>query len=628
MSQSSIYRLVAIGFCLMWLGLLLPFAQYPISDLYQEMSGLLAIGVLALGFLMSPRAPLNLKTELIDRKKLSLSLLQLNLRAFVPLTIALLALAITVQIVLGKVVYFQLGLQVLSCLLVAYIAYQIGETIGTRSDASDIWRKSAYVLIAISFAVTCQGLIQFFQVDVYSEYIFPIAQGVRTYGNVRQANYMALFICFGMWCITSCSKPSRAISWILSCICLTIMAFVTVTTVSRASFGLLLVMLCAAFLHPAAHREQKYLTVFATSMTLIFWILMPVINTFLDFPDSGTKRIGTSMSEEVRGLLFLNSWDMSLAKPFFGHGLGNYNYVFTNADIFPKVSIGALTHAHNLTLQLAMEFGWIIAVMVTIGAACWLVRAWLKIRHTESLVMLGLVGMIALSSQIEKPLWQLYFLWPTCLWMGWIAADASKMEGTSTSDLDNLIQDDSVVTTRMHLRVDFAIASVLCIGASLGIMLSYAKLDGVYSGAGDNDLLYERVVAGNKSWFFEPQLAISRSLAATAHLREADLVPALLELEHAGKYFMNAAFLLRYSIVAALAGYPKHAEYLVWHTRLCCVDLKTPLREIAVASGKPELAALADYAANPTRRVWPGSIREIVLAKSASSTPIVNPIKK
>lgn len=606
--QSSL--LITVGFVLTWLGLLLPTTQFPINDLYQEMCALLAIGVLSLALIGSKKTDLVLHTR---HKEVW------NIRWIFPSLLLILTCMILMQVATGVVVYLQLGLQVLCCLAIAYIAYKVGEALGNRVDNQKIWQRYAQVLGVLGFAAACQGLVQFFQIDIYSELIFPTWESTRVFGNIRQANYMALFLCLSIWCIASIFKPSSKVAWISVLLILTVMTFVAATTVSRATFGFIAVMLAASVLHPKANRTQKYLSVYVALAVLLFWTTMPVITSFLDFPDIGSGRISMGVNEEIRTLLYSNAWQLSTAHPLFGQGLGNYNYAFTHTDIFPKAKIGSLTNAHNLTLQLAFEYGWAVAVVITLALAYWLVIAWRKLQQAESLVMLGMVLMLAFSSQIEKPLWQLYFLWPTCMWIGWITADLSKAQNTTNT---TTTIHKSKITTRYTqflecTRFDLLFSGIVCILFSITITASYAMLRGLYSPADDFDEgLHQRIQASNKSWFFEPQLLSARALAVTANVRQEDMLIALLEMEQASRYSMTGRFLLRYASLAALAGYPEHAKALVWHTIQCCGDISIPLRQIGRDSNNTALLKLADFAENPVRTSWPGLIRETPKAQA------------
>ncbi len=104
--------------------------------------------------------------------------------------------------------------------------------------------------------------------------------------------------------------------------------------------------------------------------------------------------------------LWFNVLHLIAMKPWFGWGWGELDYAhYTAAYEWPRFC-EILDNAHNLPLQLAVEFGLPVALFVCAGFILWAVRKkpWLEVNPAKQMAW-SVLAVILLHSMLEYPLW-------------------------------------------------------------------------------------------------------------------------------------------------------------------------------------------------------------------------------
>jgi O-antigen ligase len=128
---------------------------------------------------------------------------------------------------------------------------------------------------------------------------------------------------------------------------------------------------------------------------------------------------------------WLNTWALIKTHPWTGVGSGAYNFAWTLTP-FPGRSTAFFDHSHNLLLQLAVEFGLPVALLVLglLAASLWAGRKALTAADDEHALSartaLFMLAIVAVHSLLEYPLWYAYFLLPTAALWGWYAGLARE----------------------------------------------------------------------------------------------------------------------------------------------------------------------------------------------------------
>lgn len=122
--------------------------------------------------------------------------------------------------------------------------------------------------------------------------------------------------------------------------------------------------------------------------------------------------------------IWANTIDLILANPLLGVGWGRFAQAWALTP-FPNRPLASFDNAHNLPLQLAVELGIPIALMV-MGAfmwALWRARPALSLESAgeqalDGRCLIASLALLGMHSLLEYPLWYSYFLLPAAYFVG------------------------------------------------------------------------------------------------------------------------------------------------------------------------------------------------------------------
>jgi hypothetical protein len=116
----------------------------------------------------------------------------------------------------------------------------------------------------------------------------------------------------------------------------------------------------------------------------------------------------------VRFELWRQALQISLQHPIGGLGVGHFG-----AGQFWAAQghyVEPANNCHNLLLQLAVEFGWPIAITVAALALWWFLSEFRpRLAKPHTALALGIMLLVGIHSLLEYPLWHLYFAIPAAL---------------------------------------------------------------------------------------------------------------------------------------------------------------------------------------------------------------------
>lgn len=367
---------------------------------------------------------------------------------------AALLLALLIQFVLGRLVFPHIGLLYAVYLLWAGMLMVLGrhlaETIGLARLA-DLLAASIAIGAAMGAVV---ALAQWLGLAAGVPWIFPRLDG-SIYGNLGQANHHAHYSWLGtasLFYLRGRGYLSRPLLWLL----ILLVAFGTVLSGSRSVFLYPLVLLAA--LAWARRRDPQGLAgrlIASAAMLVPMLVVLSFFGTWaspripefwawlggiLSSPEiggaasmaGGSAMAGARLYESVSGFsprlaITRAAWAVFVDQPWLGQGAGNYSWAsFLAAAARPgDERFMVAEHAHNFVFQLLAEFGAPLTVTVAILLALWakqfLRQPW-RLEHAWCGAVLG-IG--AVHSLLEYPLWHSYFLGPTALLLG--ATDGGKV---------------------------------------------------------------------------------------------------------------------------------------------------------------------------------------------------------
>ena len=136
---------------------------------------------------------------------------------------------------------------------------------------------------------------------------------------------------------------------------------------------------------------------------------------------SGGRRFLNDLSgTSHRRQIWSAAWHMFEAAPVVGVGCGGfaYQYFVSRTASFQLMPEEIADNAHNLILQMLVEFGLPGATLLLASALAWYAVALRSRAGAQQWWTLTLVSVISLHSLVEYPLWYAYFLGPLAFLVG------------------------------------------------------------------------------------------------------------------------------------------------------------------------------------------------------------------
>jgi hypothetical protein len=262
----------------------------------------------------------------------------------------------------------------------------------------------------------------------------------------------------------------------------------------------------------------------------------------------GQQRLAEGDVSGSRFRIWADALHLIVLHPWTGVGWGNFNFAWSLTP-FPNRHTAFFDHTHNLPLQLAVELGVPMALLIC-GLLLWaLWQAWrraLAASPAESaagrcaVMMLVLIG---LHSLLEYPLWYAYFLLPTAFVWGFALGLPARAEpeATGTRTQGEAVQDAAAgppsVTgilatgmpaepmehaSRTQTRVQppglqsepsheqsaprqswpLAAAGALCVAGAVFSVFDYLRVAEIFAARPGAAPLEQRIEAGKHSIFF------------------------------------------------------------------------------------------------------------------------------
>lgn len=276
------------------------------------------------------------------------------------------------------------------------------------------------------FLSTCIVFMQLFNWDIY---LFPLVRSpslmeFRPSANLSQPNLMTLQLVFSIvaagWLYAEGKLPSKALTALVIA-----MAIAIVFANTRAY----LLMLGAVALGALLYQGPKRRTLLLWPLVIlpsIYLLLAPFHHVLMDiFGYGGRMAFNIDINSDARVKIWLASIDIINTHPWMGVGLGAYSIGFFEAAKGPLGSVGATGNAHNLTLQLMAECGFIIGLVFSLGVAYWYFKRLFTTNQASwKIASLSMVGAALAHSLVEFPLWFFSFLIPVAFFSGLVSTDA------------------------------------------------------------------------------------------------------------------------------------------------------------------------------------------------------------
>jgi len=283
-------------------------------------------------------------------------------------------------------------------------------------------------------------------------WIFP-RMGNNPYGNLGQRNHLNHQMWLGIASATYLQLRQRASFGFIWLGMMPLLLAATLTT-SRTVFLYAALMPLLAWplsrLSGDGNQDKpgrRWLTLTLPLLPVVVvlpWVIKTLVSWFawlgLDAssfsPGLLVGSAGERLFQEISGTdirlrLIAAAWHQFLAAPLFGNGIGSlpWGLFLANEQSTPDWAPGVAEHAHNLVLQLLAEFGLVAPLLAVVVLALW-ARRFLALRwRLQHVWIAAILGVAALHSLLEYPLWYGFFLGIVALVLG--------MADETTLDVDN-----------------------------------------------------------------------------------------------------------------------------------------------------------------------------------------------
>ena len=252
----------------------------------------------------------------------------------------------------------------------------------------------------------------------------------RAVGNLRQPNHLSSLLIWGVIALVPLVEWRRIPRWLGALVGLLLMVAVVLSgsrTGLVAGTGVLVV-------YALADWKLSWPTRIALLATVVFplgVLMWPWLTAHLSFvPHAAGAATRLSEGDSSHFAIWRNAVEMIRQQPWLGVGWGEFNFAWTLTP-FPHRPTAFFDHTHDLPLQLVVELGWPLALLVLGLMVLALVQGMLRAWATRGEAGVGaraawmMILMIAAHSLDEYPLWYCYFLLPAAWAWGFTLGSGS-----------------------------------------------------------------------------------------------------------------------------------------------------------------------------------------------------------
>lgn len=313
--------------------------------------------------------------------------------------------------------------------LLAVTFIQTGWQEARRADEFADRRASAgewlaWTLIAGAILSVAIAFVQVLDIWEDASFVTRLSQLRRPGGNLGQANHLATLLVMAIGA-TMFLNLRRRLS--IPTATLILLLLVSGTAITESRTGLISALsICVLWACKRPENTHAFPRSFAASLSaavVAMFVAWPSIYRFwaggAGGGESATERLGSSGSDP-RIVLWQQVLEATWLKPWAGWGFRNTAEAH-NAISHTGVSTLPITYSHNLLLDLAVWFGWPIALIVATVLVMWLFKRFRRI-ETTPLAWFGfsLILPFGIHCLLEFPFAYAYLLMPAMVGVGWI----------------------------------------------------------------------------------------------------------------------------------------------------------------------------------------------------------------
>lgn len=324
--------------------------------------------------------------------------------ALPPVALAPLALGLVVlfQIASGMLAYASSGGFVVAFLIWAAALAVAGRWAAATFGATALFPLLAWFVLAGGMLSALAGLAQY--AGMPGALALPLAEGSGIYGNVAQQNHFATYTAMSIASLLYLRSANRIALWAALPAAALLLAALALSG-SRSSVLYIGWIILLSLPARGLRKGLVPVAALAAAMALLwtashFALLGPQLARLTSVGDGFGPRT----------YLWQHAVDMFLQHPWLGVGVDGFAHALTGQLKDGARVWGIDQYAHNLPLQLLATTGIAGFAAAFVPVAMFVARALRSPRHAGSQWGWAILGILAIHSMLEQPLYYAYFL--------------------------------------------------------------------------------------------------------------------------------------------------------------------------------------------------------------------------
>jgi O-antigen ligase len=447
-----------------------------------------------------------------------------------------------------------LALSAIGTLLAAMVLLAAGIVASHRAAVSVVFAAFCLAWVVAGVANAGVAIVQVFAPS-WADGDWIARSGIpgRAVGNLRQPNHLSSLLMWSAIAVIGCLELRRLSARVAAAL-MALLVFTVVLTASRTGvIGVVILALWAVVDRRLGQASRRTLLA-APLLYALAWAAMAAWAAAAQATFGGQARLAEPDLSASRFAIWADTLALIRAQPWTGVGFGEFNLAWT-LSVMPHRPVAFFDHSHNLPLQLAVELGVPLALLVMGGLLAGLWRGFGTARRAvgDSGVAtrcgLTMLVMIGLHSLLEYPLWYSYFLLPTAWIFGLVLGVPATAEPMPSGE------------TRNGRPVWLIVPALAVIAGALASVVDYARVVAIFSAGDGAPPLQARIDRGRQSVLFAHHADYA---AATVAERPGDELAAFGRAAH---YLLDTRLLMGWARALDEAGDRERARHLAQRLR-------------------------------------------------------------
>lgn len=325
---------------------------------------------------------------------------------------------VVVQFAFGRIPYFGQALLISLYLVWAALLVMLGARLREVLGLPTLAVVLAIFLLSGAELNAAIGIYQHFQWHSFLDAVISTKISAAVFGNIAQPNHFADYLGLGLVSLGLLYAHGTLRPWHTLLLSLPIL-FALPLSGSREIWLYLLWLVLASFLGQRSNATFRLLLKYSLAILLGFGLMHLLIHLpwLAGSPGSSVSSVqrlfaANVNSGSIRLSLWHEAWLIFTQFPILGAGFGQF--AWQHFQLLPMIHnlqiSGLYTNAHNLVMQLAAETG-VLGLLLFFGTLLpWLRQAYRSERTIYHWWGFGVLGILAIHSMLEYPLWYAYFV--------------------------------------------------------------------------------------------------------------------------------------------------------------------------------------------------------------------------